>query len=145
MASLLVGLDNFDEGGDIGIIDLYKFVGRGTVIPDDFSAGTLFTSFPFNDDRGTVAVDVTVAVQEAVELGNQFLSFRLYTNTNDRYFLGSIVGFSPPELVVAENLSVPEPSSTWGLLTFGALGVGSVLKRKQKQQKSASSVTSDVW
>lgn len=30
---------------------------------------------------------------------------------------------------------VPEPSSTLGILTFGVLGAGSLLKRRQKQQK----------
>ncbi len=33
--------------------------------------------------------------------------------------------------------SVPEPSSIFGVLAFGALGAGSVLKRKQQQNKQA--------
>jgi len=33
---------------------------------------------------------------------------------------------------------VPEPSSTWGTLALGALGVGAVLLRQQKKLKLAS-------
>ncbi|WP_207714108.1 PEP-CTERM sorting domain-containing protein [Scytonema sp. UIC 10036] len=40
-----------------------------------------------------------------------------------------------------EPASVPEPTSTLGLLAFGALGADSVLKRKQKQQKLSRSKT----
>lgn len=37
------------------------------------------------------------------------------------------------------STSVPEPTSGLGLLTFGAIGAGSMLKRKQKKPlKSAS-------
>ena len=36
--------------------------------------------------------------------------------------------------VTTVTTAVPEPSSTLGLLVFGALGAGSVLKRKQKQR-----------
>lgn len=39
-----------------------------------------------------------------------------------------------------ESASVPEPSSALGLLAFGALGVGSLLKRKQPQQLQNSSL-----
>ncbi len=36
---------------------------------------------------------------------------------------------------------VPEPTSTLGLLAFGALGAGSLLKRTQKKQQSASTLS----
>lgn len=35
---------------------------------------------------------------------------------------------------VSETTPIPEPASTWSLLAFGALGAGSLLKRKQQQK-----------
>jgi hypothetical protein len=40
---------------------------------------------------------------------------------------------------VSEPTSVPEPASTFGLLAFGALGTGSMLKRKQKKLLNSAS------
>jgi hypothetical protein len=45
---------------------------------------------------------------------------------------------------ISEPKSVPEPASGLGLLLVGAFGVGSLLKRKQKGQQSASSITSEL-
>ena len=42
------------------------------------------------------------------------------------------------------SVSVPEPASILSLLAFGSLGASSLVKRKQKQQQSASRVTSEV-
>jgi hypothetical protein len=61
------------------------------------------------------------------------------------------LNFGGTGLLTAQNItynitsvSVPEPASTFSLLAFGSLGVSSLLKHKQKRQKSASSATSDV-
>ena len=43
----------------------------------------------------------------------------------------TISDFNAPE---PEPESVPEPASILGLLTVGALGAGSALKRRKKQQ-----------
>lgn len=45
---------------------------------------------------------------------------------------------------MSEPKSVPEPASGLGLLLVGVIGIGSLLKGKQKRQQSASSVTSDL-
>lgn len=51
---------------------------------------------------------------------------------------GGITIDSGTTLGPVSSTSVPEPSDTLGLLTFGAFIGGSVLKRKLKQQKSAN-------
>jgi hypothetical protein len=90
-------LDNIDDGGSEGIIDVFTYSGDGTITADEFFAGTLFTRFVNNGD-GTVSVDVTAAAQASVSAGDNFLGFRLSTTTGDRYFLGSIVGLPDPTL-----------------------------------------------
>ena len=44
----------------------------------------------------------------------------------------------------AVKISVPEPTSTFGLLTLGTLGAASTLKRKLKSSKSAEKETTKV-
>ena len=44
-----------------------------------------------------------------------------------------------PEDISTPPETVPEPASTWGLLAFGALGAGAVLKRQQKKPLNSAS------
>jgi len=116
-ASLDFGLDNFDPDPPDGIIDVYNFTGDGIVALDDFDAGgdVPFTSFIGLD--GDISIDVTLLLQDAMTSGDQFLSFRLSTITNDRYMMGSIVGQPMPVLTV-----VPEPTTIF-LLGLGSLAL----------------------
>jgi hypothetical protein len=66
-----------------------------------------------------VAVDVTAAVEAAVEAGDAFLGFRLSTATSDRYLLGPPFTPAGPTLDVS---AVPEPASL-ALVGIGALVV----------------------
>jgi hypothetical protein len=97
---------------------MFTFAGTGTVTPDLFNAGTLFTSVG-TDQAGldTVAVDVTAAVEAAVAAGDAFLGFRLSTATSDRYLLGPPYTPAGPTLQVG---AVPAPSSV-ALVGIGAL------------------------
>jgi ELWxxDGT repeat protein len=52
----------------------------------------------------------------------------LYFNAND-----GVHGYELWKLELDVSTSVPEPASGLGLLTFGAIGAGSMLKRKQKK------------
>lgn len=112
-ATLLLGIDNFDPGGSIGIIDVFTYVGDGVVTADEFYAGAWYASISFNGDREIVPVDVASFVQCIIDTGEQFAGFRLSTETSDRYLLGEIVAMPEPVLTV-----IPEPG-VLALLTFG--------------------------
>ena len=118
-ASLDFGLDNFDPDPPDGIIDVYNFTGDGIVTLDDFDAGgnVPFTSFIGLD--GDISIDVTSILHDALNIGDQFLSFRLSTITGDRYMMGSIVGQPMPVLTI-----VPEPTTVF-LLGLGCLALRS--------------------
>jgi hypothetical protein len=98
---------------------MFTFAGTGTVTPDLFNAGALFTSFGTAQvGLDTVAVDVTAAVEAAVAAGDTFLGFRLSTPTSDRYLLGPPYTPAGPTLNVS---AVPEPSS------LALVGIGSLV------------------
>jgi hypothetical protein len=131
LTTLDLDLRNEDPGGPVGVIDVFTFAGTGTVTPGLFSAGTLFTSFP-NNQSGLEHVDVTAAVQAAVNAGEPFLGFRLSTATDDRFLLGPPFTQAGPTLTVA-----PEPS-TLTLAGVGLVGmVGYVWRRRGKRAASA--------
>jgi hypothetical protein len=116
--TLDLDLFNEDPGGPVGVIDVSTFAGTGTVTPGLFSAGTFFTSFT-NNQSALEHVDVTAAVQTAVEAGEPFLGFRLSTTTSDRFFLGPPFTSTGPTLTVGV---IPEPS-TLSLFALGILGL----------------------
>jgi hypothetical protein len=132
MTSAALDLDLRNFGPVPGSIDVYTFAGTGTVTPDLFNAGMLFTTFG-TDQLGpeSVAVDVTAAVQAALQAGDSFLGFRLSTTTSDRYFLGAPYTPADPSLEVTP---VPEPSSL-ALLGIGSLGLLGYGWRRQKQER----------
>jgi hypothetical protein len=47
---------------------------------------------------------------------------------------GTSIAQAQEQFIRANSASVPEPASTLGVLAFGALGAGSMLKRKQQQK-----------
>jgi hypothetical protein len=118
VASAVLSLELRNLGPAPGAIDVFTFAGTGTVTPDLFNAGSFFTSVGTNPvGLNTVAVDVTAAVEAAVEAGDTFLGFRLSTATSDRYLLGPPYTPAGPTLDVS---AVPEPASL-ALVGIGAL------------------------
>jgi hypothetical protein len=116
-ATLDLDLLNLDPGLP-GVIDVYAFAGTGTVTPDQFSAGTLITSFA-SSASGLEHVDVTAAVLAAQDSRQQFLGFRLSTTSESRWLLGPEFGRAEPTLSAT---IIPEPTAL-ALLGVGALGL----------------------
>jgi hypothetical protein len=126
-STLDLSLQNIDPGGPMGVIDVYTFVGTGTVTPDQFGAGTLLTSFS-NNQSGLVHVDVTAAVQYAADGGQRSLGFRLSTESTDRYFLGPPFTAAGPTLTI-----VPEPSGLVLLGTAAAVGLAYAMRHRGRR------------
>lgn len=101
-ATLVVPVDNFDVGGDLGEIDVFFFGGDGVVSLDEYGAGLFLTSFVADPD-GTYNVDVGAQLSALLGLGSTHMAFRFSTTSDDRWFLGDIVGLPDPTLrIVAE-------------------------------------------
>jgi hypothetical protein len=95
--TLKIPVYNLDKHSGPGIIDVFAFKGDGEIKPSDFYAGKRIgrTKAPGSN---SVRVDVTKAVQAALDADQQFIGFRLSTKTADRYFLGDIAGLQNPTL-----------------------------------------------
>lgn len=102
----------------------------------DLATGTADTSF-IASDSGGLRGPSGIAIGEN---GNLFVSSS-GTNSIKQYdsatgdFLGDFVasssgGLSRPTYLTTANVPVPEPSSVLGLMAFGGLFAGSVLRRK---------------
>ncbi len=158
---LIIEAGNLDEGGEPGFIDVFTFNGDGIVSPNDFFAGSFFTTFEASNYLNIVSVDVTDLVTNTIVRGNPFLGFRLSTTTTDRYVIcdGAIrdVFFTnclldtqhpcrnctiggppngteagPPRLSVVSPTSVPEPTSSASLFAFGLFSIGLLCQRMKK-------------
>lgn len=122
--TLNLWLDNIDEGSPEGIIDVFTFVGDGVVTADDFYAGGLtpFISFIGEDYFCRVTIDVTSVIQDILTADEEFIGFRLSTETTDRFNMGRVCRLPDPVLTV-----VPEPASVL-LLALGGLAL---IRRRQ--------------
>jgi hypothetical protein len=87
----------YDKHSGPGIIDVFAFKGDGEIKPSDFYAGKRIGRAKAPGSN-SVRVDVTKAVQAALDADQQFIGFRLSTKTADRYFLGDIAGLQNPTL-----------------------------------------------
>ncbi len=94
---LKIHVNNLDEGGETGVIDIYAFTGDGKANAEDFDAGQRIAQVeaPAN---GAVRVDVTEVFLAAMEAGEKFIGLRLSTATGDRYFFGPIANLPDPTL-----------------------------------------------
>ncbi len=147
---LIIEAGNIDSGGTPGFIDVFTFSGDGIVNPNDFFAGSFFTTFESSNLLDIVSIDVTELAINSLAIGNPFLGFRLSTTTPDRYSIceGSLFeGFlsnclleqqdpktelGPPRLSVAPSASVSEPTSPVNLLAFILFNIGWLHQRQKK-------------
>ncbi|MBD1833305.1 MULTISPECIES: hypothetical protein [Cyanophyceae] len=129
---------NIDEEGSLGFLDVFTFTGDGIVSPNDFFAGSFFTTFEASSSLNIVSIDITDLVISTLATGNPFLGVRLSTATSDRYTIcgGSLFEIllsncllidgdedselGPPRLSIAPPTPVHEPMSPLSLLAFGA-------------------------
>ncbi|WP_199693506.1 hypothetical protein [Sorangium cellulosum] len=95
---LSIDLQNIDEGGTEGSIDVYWYSADGVVNPDDFNAGEHYSRLPASASFQTVSVDVSSLVA-TLRMGFSSLGVRLSTATADRYNLDQ-QNAQPPRLEV---------------------------------------------
>ena len=76
------------------------------------------------------------------------ISQAIYLSINDA---GNYPGYAVTIVTASEadgdtlgSQQVPEPTSVFSLVAFGALGVGSMLKRKQQQKSVSFSATQGI-
>ncbi len=111
------------------IIDVFAYTGNGVIAVDDFSAGGLqpFTSFIGENNPGIgygyISIDVTSIIQEAIAIEQQFVGFRLSTETEATFDLGWGIGVPDPVLTI-----IPEPA------TVLLLGLGGLTLRKRRKK-----------
>jgi len=134
----------YEPGDNPERLAVYGYVGNGIAETSDFQAGTLLdtvdTSSAFVGQLLTF--DVTEFFQGLVSNGASFGGLGVRAEELGAIALeeSSTLGF--PRLTIATSAvstTVPEPTSVLGLLGFGALGAGSMLKRKQKKLLNSAS------
>ena len=85
---LVIRLNNIDQGHPAGTFDVFVFSGDGVISIDEWDAGTLHTSFYGIENPGELRLDVTEVLQQAIDNGNSYLSFRFTGGAGtDRYSL----------------------------------------------------------
>ena len=134
--------DVFQQGGLFGQtpgafnIDVFAFVGNGVENLSDFQISTSGLIGTFSTAGlsvgNTISFDATSIVNSFLTSGNQFLGVRLQASSAPN---GTAFVFDNFRLDAQQGgTSVPEPASTLGLLAFGALGAGALLKRPQQDK-----------
>ena len=105
-AKVVLWFDNFNEGGPVGVVDLFDYEGNGIADETDFDAGTVpYTCFEHNEDPPwKVFVDLAGAFEQAIDDDVPFLGFRLSTETEDTFVLASSAGMRAPILQVKSRV-----------------------------------------
>ncbi len=92
------------------------------------------TSGPGRRSPVTLAADINPGSEASYPGSFTVFNNALYFNAND-----GVHGYELWKLEPDVSTSVPEPTSGLGLLTFGAIGAKSMLKRKQKKPLNSAS------
>ena len=135
---LILPIRDIDEGGPVGTIDVFTFVGDGVVAPSDFFAGDFYQQVIDNEFMAYLEIDVTAAVQNTLAVGGRFLGFRLSTTSSDRYDRDSSAHLPDPVLLAA----VPEPPVAalfvFGLSTLVLIGRQGRVRQRRSNTTMAS-------
>ncbi|HAX80048.1 MAG TPA: hypothetical protein DCY88_30490 [Cyanobacteria bacterium UBA11372] len=93
-------------------------------------------SLLYQTDRIKIDIDGKTIFDVSGEFQPGRFGFYNFSQSHVRYS-----GFTQADIAPEPPKSVPEPTSGLGLLTFGALGTGALLKRKQQQKVLDSSIS----
>ncbi|MDB9305932.1 PEP-CTERM sorting domain-containing protein [Nodularia spumigena] len=110
-------------------LGVFGYVGNGEPNASDLQAGTLLTTVDTSTATGgeILRFDVTSFVQKRINNGDRFVGLAVRAQDPGGVVLGGAnFGGIPPTLIIS---TVPESSTTLGLLAFGALGVVAMRKR----------------
>lgn len=140
-ASFLRLYRNASEGPFPFQVDVFSYPGDGTLTVADYNAGSLVSSFSYNNEAA-VDIDLTAAARQAVSDSYDYLGLNLrmslpYPEGEALSYIsfGSLeyplAGALPAELHVAtsDNPTVPEPATIL-LLSFGL--AGRFLRKRQQ-------------
>jgi hypothetical protein len=133
ISSLQVGGLGVNFGENPDSLGVRGYVGNGIAEASDFQAGTLLDTVDISSASvgQLLSFDVTAFVQNLVSNDDSFVGFGVRAQD-----FGGLALERFPTLTIATSAvstTVPEPTSVLGLLAFGALGTGSMLKRQQKK------------
>lgn len=131
-SATLTFFDQVQHGGNTPQpLDLYTFSGESAVQATDWNTGTYFNSYA--DPYGLENLDVTAAVQSAINAGDNYLDFRFATTDPDCV---DIIAppWRSPGLTLDIVEVVPEPN-TGGILLCG-LGIAIIFVHGCKQASS---------
>lgn len=105
------------------------------IIPFDVLTPDSADGKPFSVQSGTAPTSFNYSVPIDISQGDLFGALTLNWSTG---FLGQVTYLADTDTGTTDDpvtpMSVPEGNSILGLLTVGAFGAGSLLKRKQAQQ-----------
>ncbi len=133
ISSLQVGGLGVNFGENPDSLGVRGYVGNGIAEASDFQAGTLLDTVDISSASvgQLLSFDVTAFVQNLVSNDDSFVGFGVRAQD-----FGGLALERFPTLTIATSAvstTVPEPTSVLGLLAFGALGTGSMLKHQQKK------------
>ena len=97
-AHLNIPINNFDPGSPEGIISVYVFTGDGKVSTDEWGVGNRLHTFTgIKGNRDTLTVNITQALQSAVDNSEAYLCFS-FSSEADRFWLDE--GNNVPETYI---------------------------------------------
>lgn len=110
-------------------LGVFGYVGNGEPNASDLQAGTLLTTVDTSTATGgeILTFDVTSYIQNLVSNGDTFVGLAVRAQDPGGLTLGgaNFPGITPRLIIT----TVPESSTSLGLLAFGALGIGAMRKR----------------
>ena len=101
--TLFLSVNNFDDGGEFGILDYFNYSGNGVPDNEDQAAGDAPYANTFHDEQpnpwGLHYVDTTDVYFAAMAAGWSHLGIRISTLTSDRFHFNWAIEVPDPVLV----------------------------------------------